>query len=63
MRDLKHAIISISRRALAAGKALLHGLGRTLSDVRRNRKLIEEEIHNGKYKLFSKNDDDLPALR
>ena len=59
MRTLKRAIVATSRRALAASKALLHCLRCTLSDVRRNRTLIEQEIYDGKYKLYSKNDDDL----
>ena len=59
MRTLKRAIVATSRRALAASKALLHGFRCTLLDVRRNRTLIEKEIYGGKYKLYSKNDDDL----
>jgi hypothetical protein len=59
MSGLKHAIVATSRRVLAEIKALLCSLHSVALDAHRNRDLIEKEIYNGKYKLYSKNDDDL----
>ena len=59
MRRLKDAIVATSRRVLVEIKTFLCSLHSVGLNVHRNRDLIEKEIHNGKYKLYSKNDDDL----
>jgi len=63
MRTFSSAIVAVTRGVVAECKALLCSLHSIALDVRRNRALIEKEIHRGNYKLYSKNDDDLPALR
>jgi len=63
MYSFNNAIVAINWRVIAECKALLCSLHSVASDVRENRNLIEKEIHGGNYKLYSKNDDDLPALR
>ena len=60
---LRNRMTTLGRNLLEASKRFLCSLHTLASDVRRNRELIEKEIHHGQYKLRSKNDDDLPAIR
>jgi len=63
MDIIAHVIVVGSRKAIAAGKAVLGNIRQALADERRNRRLIEREIHHGHYRLSSKLDDDLPIVR
>jgi hypothetical protein len=56
-------VAATGRKIVTVGKAYVADLRRVLADVRRNSALIEIEIHDGNYRLASKNDDDLPASR
>jgi len=61
MDIIAHLMLVGSRKAIAVGKVVVRDIRRALADERRNRLLIEKEIHHGRYRLSSKNDDDLPA--
>ena len=63
MDIIAHVIVTTGRKTIAAGKAVAGNIRRALADERRNRVLIEQEIHRGHYRLSSKNDDDLPIVR
>src|SRR5262245_43948011 len=60
---IAHVIVTAGRKAAAAGRVVADNIRRALADERRNRVLIEQEIHRGHYRLSSKNDDDLPVIR
>jgi len=62
MRDLRIILVMSGRLMVAEAKRFLCSLHAVAADVRRNRTFIENEIHRGKYKLYSKNDDDLPVF-
>ena len=63
MDIIAHVIATTGKKAIAAGKVAVGSIRRALADERRNRDLIEREIHRGQYRLSSKNDDDLPTVR
>jgi len=63
MVNLRNRMATLSRNILEVSKTFLCSLHTLASDIRRNREFIEKEIHHGQYKLRSKNDDDLPAVR
>ena len=46
--------------AIAQWRELDSRISRTLTDHRRNREAIENDLFSGQYELASKNDDDLP---
>jgi len=56
-------VLAAGRTAVAMVTALAGGFRRRLADERRHRALIEQEIYHGRYRISSKNDDDLPAVR
>jgi hypothetical protein len=49
--------------AIAEWGKLDSRISRMLTDHRRNREAIENDLFSGQYELASKNDDDLPILR
>jgi hypothetical protein len=63
MDIIAHVIVVASRKAIAAGRTAVGNIRQALADERRNRQLIEREIHHGQYRLSSKLDDDLPIVR
>ena len=63
MDIVAHLMLVGGRKAIATGKVVVGNIRRALADERRNRLLIEKEIHHGQYRLSSKNDDDLPLVR
>ncbi|HTS40497.1 MAG TPA: hypothetical protein VMH84_08160 [Xanthobacteraceae bacterium] len=56
-------VLAAGRTAVEMVKVLVGGFRCRLADARRHRALIEQEIYHGRYKISSKNDDDLPAVR
>jgi hypothetical protein len=52
---------SAAATIVAEGQRLSEIVSRALSAGRRNREAVEQELFGGRYKLSSKNDDDLPA--
>jgi len=61
MDIIAHLMLVGGRKAFRAAKVVVSNVRKALADERRNRLLIEKEIHHGRYRLSSKNDDDLPA--
>jgi hypothetical protein len=47
----------------ATGRVLALRFSRAFADERKHRAAIERELFQGRYKLSSKNDDDLPVVR
>jgi hypothetical protein len=56
-------VANLVRVAIAEWRKLNSRISRALTDHRRNREAIENELLGGEYKLASKNDDDLPIRR
>ena len=60
---MNFASISIVSKAVAIGKKLLAQFSRARSEMRKHRAIIEHELYQNRYRLSSKNDDDLPIVR
>jgi hypothetical protein len=63
MSTFMHAVGTHIARALARGLHLLSCLHETIIEVRTQRAILEAELFHGRYRLSSKNDDDLPIVR
>jgi hypothetical protein len=61
----RHApfVINLIGVAIAQWGKLDARISRALTDHRRNREAIENDLFSGQYELASKNDDDLPISR
>ena len=63
MDIIAHVIATTGKKVFTVGRVAVANIRRALTDERRNRVLIEQEIHHGRYMLSSKNDDDVPLVR
>ena len=63
MSTFMHAVGTNIARAFTRGLYLLSRLHETIIEVRTQRGIIETELFRGRYRLSSKNDDDLPIVR
>jgi uncharacterized protein YqgV (UPF0045/DUF77 family) len=63
MRTFMHAVGTHIAGALARAIDLLSRLHETMIEVRTQRAILEAELFHGRYRLSSKNDDDLPIIR
>ena len=63
MSTFMHAVGAHIARAFARGFRLLSRLHETIIEVRTQRAVLEAELFRGRYRLSSKNDDDLPIVR
>jgi len=52
-----------TRRAVAAWRKIIAVVSHSRAALKRNRTAAEQELFGGRYKLTSKNDDDLPVVR
>ena len=50
-------------RTVAKALGLVSRLRDVIADVRENRRKLEAELFHDRYRLISKNDDDLPIVR
>ena len=53
----------LAGRTVARSLGLVSRLRDVLADVRANRRRLEAELFHNRYRLASKNDDDLPIVR
>jgi hypothetical protein len=63
MSTFMHAVGTHVARVFARGLQLLSRLHETIIEVRTQRAILEAELFHGRYRLSSKNDDDLPIVR
>jgi len=63
MSTFIHAVGTHIARVFARGLQLLSRLHETIIEVRTQRAILETELFHGRYRLSSKNDDDLPIVR
>jgi uncharacterized protein YqgV (UPF0045/DUF77 family) len=63
MRTFMHAVGTRIAGAFASAIDLLSRLHETMIEVRTQRAILEAELFHGRYRLSSKNDDDLPIIR
>ena len=62
MRTFMHAVGTHIAEAFARGLRLMSRLHETIIEVRTQRAILEAELFHGRYRLSSKNDDDLPII-
>ena len=62
MSMFMHAVGTHIARAFTRGFHLLSRLHETIIEVRTQRAILEAELFHGRYRLSSKNDDDLPII-
>jgi uncharacterized protein YqgV (UPF0045/DUF77 family) len=63
MSTFIHAVGTLIAGAFARGLHLVSRLHETMIEVRTQRAILEAELFHGRYRLSSKNDDDLPIIR
>jgi hypothetical protein len=63
MSTFMHAVGTLIASAFARCLHLLSRLHETIIEVRTQRAILETELFHGRYRLSSKNDDDLPIVR
>jgi hypothetical protein len=63
MSTFIHAVGTHIASAFARGRQLLSRVHETIVEVRTQRAILETELFRGRYRLSSKNDDDLPIVR
>ena len=56
-------IISAFRQVMVRAADLFSLLRETIAEVRENRRQLEAELFRNRYRISSKNDDDLPIVR
>jgi hypothetical protein len=57
-----HACAAVIARILNRGKYLVSQFTAVLAEARIHRARLEAEIYRGRYRLRTKNDDDLPIV-
>jgi hypothetical protein len=62
MSTFMHAAATHIASAFARGLRLLSRLHETIVEARTQRAILEAELFHGRYRLSSKNDDDLPII-
>jgi hypothetical protein len=55
-------LAAVIEKAIRPVRALVAGVSRALAEHRIHRAAIETELYGGRYKLATKNDDDLPIV-
>jgi hypothetical protein len=63
MVDFVHASERLVGRAAAGALDLVSHMRKAITEVREQRRKLEAELFRNRYRISSKNDDDLPIVR